>query len=305
MYNIKQAAARAGVTVPVLRAWERRYGIVSPARSSSGYRRFDDEAVARVRAMRSLVDDGWSPSAAAAAIVAGQVQVALDGGPDTLATGGPIGTERSGTGAADLAARLVAAARDLDEGAVESVLDDLFSRGSFERVASDVLFPALGRLGDAWASGEISVAGEHLASGAILRRLALAFEAAGRGRAGRPRVMVGLPPGGRHELGALAFAIAARRAGLPVTYLGPDLPVRDWAAAAIEADAAIVGVVTARDRKAALEVAQAISDARPTVIIAFGGDAAPDVPGVMRLPGQLSQAVAALQDRLAEAPNPA
>jgi DNA-binding transcriptional MerR regulator len=36
MYNIKEAAARAGVSVPVLRAWERRYGVVAPARTRSG-----------------------------------------------------------------------------------------------------------------------------------------------------------------------------------------------------------------------------------------------------------------------------
>ena len=65
MYTIKQAAARAGLTVPVLRAWERRYGIVSPERTPSGYRLYDDAAIARVRAMRRLVDSGMSPSAAA------------------------------------------------------------------------------------------------------------------------------------------------------------------------------------------------------------------------------------------------
>src|SRR5215213_3924705 len=75
MYNIKQAAARAGVTVPVLRAWERRYGIVAPERTPAGYRRFDDATVARVRTMRGLVDQGWSPSAAAAAILDGSVGV--------------------------------------------------------------------------------------------------------------------------------------------------------------------------------------------------------------------------------------
>src|SRR4051794_20126377 len=69
MYNIKQAAERAGVSVPVLRAWERRYGIVRPERSASGYRRFDDDSVARVRTMRGLVEAGWSPSEAAAAIL--------------------------------------------------------------------------------------------------------------------------------------------------------------------------------------------------------------------------------------------
>jgi DNA-binding transcriptional MerR regulator/methylmalonyl-CoA mutase cobalamin-binding subunit len=305
MYNIKQAAQRSGVTVPVLRAWERRYGIVSPARSSSGYRRFDDEAIARVRAMRGLVDSGWSPSAAAAAIVAGRVPVPRDDGAASAAAGGSIVPDDAAAGSAELAGRLVLAARDLDEAAVEAVLDDLFSRGSFERVASEALFPALERLGEAWASGEVSVAGEHLASGAVLRRLALAFEAAGRGSGARPRVLVGLPPGGRHELGALAFAVAARRTGLSVTYLGADLPGPDWVAAAVDADAAVVGVVTARDRKAALEVARLLATERSRVIVAFGGDAAPDVPGVMHLPRDLSQAVSALRHRLAEVPRPA
>ena len=71
MYTIKEAAARTGLTVPVLRAWERRYGVVAPTRTAGGYRVYDEAALARLRSMRRLVDDGWSPSAAAAAIIAG------------------------------------------------------------------------------------------------------------------------------------------------------------------------------------------------------------------------------------------
>jgi methylmalonyl-CoA mutase cobalamin-binding subunit len=305
MYNIKQAAARAGVSVPVLRAWERRYGIVSPPRSPSGYRRFDDAAVARVRAMRALVDDGWSPSAAAAAIVSGEMHVgggAVGAGPTAgNQAGGPTPPGLSDAGmslAAELAGRLVAAARELDASAVESALDDLFSRGSFERAATDLLFPALHRLGDAWAAGEVSVAGEHLASGAVLRRLGLALDAAGPATRARPGVVIGLPPGGRHELGALAFAVAARRAGLAVTYLGADLPVADWLTAAGHADAAVIGVVTARDRKGALEVARALRASHPDAIVAFGGAAAPEEPGVMRLPADLPASVASIDAAL-------
>jgi DNA-binding transcriptional MerR regulator/methylmalonyl-CoA mutase cobalamin-binding subunit len=296
MYNIKQAAARAGVSVPVLRAWERRYGIVSPPRSASGYRRFDDEAVARIRAMRGLVDDGWSPSAAAAAILAGRIPVegaASADGP-SLVSGAADPAARASAAAA-LGQQFVDAARELDAAALDAVVDDLFSRGSFERIAGELLFPALERLGDAWATGLVTVAGEHLASGAVQRRLALALDAAGGGRRGRPRVVVGLPPGGRHELGALAFAIAARRAGLPVSYLGADLPAADWVVAARDADAAVIGVVTRRDRKAALDVAGAIRDERPDIVIAFGGAAAPEAAGVLRLPPDLTDAVEALE----------
>jgi methylmalonyl-CoA mutase cobalamin-binding subunit len=89
-----------------------------------------------------------------------------------------------------------------------------------------------------------------------------------------------MPPGARHELGALTFAVAARRAGLPILYLGADLPVRDWVDAARRtgARAAVIGAVTAEDRGPALEVARELQAAQPGLLVAFGGRAAPN-PG--------------------------
>ncbi|HSW42013.1 MAG TPA: MerR family DNA-binding transcriptional regulator, partial [Patescibacteria group bacterium] len=48
MYTIKQAAALSDLTVPTVRAWERRYGVVHPARTASGYRLYDNEAISRL-----------------------------------------------------------------------------------------------------------------------------------------------------------------------------------------------------------------------------------------------------------------
>ena len=48
MYTIKQAALRSGVNVALLRAWERRYGIVEPMRTDSGYRLSDEAAIDRL-----------------------------------------------------------------------------------------------------------------------------------------------------------------------------------------------------------------------------------------------------------------
>ena len=281
----------------LLRAWERRYGVVAPARTASGYRLYDDEAIERLRTMRRLVDAGWAPSTAAASILDGSV--APDRASDDAVDAGiPIGGEPPVAGAApaadELAQRFVGAARDLDGVAVDAVLDELFARGSFERVADDLLFPALRRLGDAWSSGEVSVAGEHLASAAVLRRLGLALDAAGSRENRGPTVVIGLPPGGRHELGALAFAVAARRAGIGVRYVGPDLPVDDWVAAAAGADGAVIGIVTARDRRAGVEVAERVRAAHPNVVVALGGTAAPASDDVPRLDGTLAASVAAL-----------
>jgi methanogenic corrinoid protein MtbC1 len=297
MYTIKQAAARAGVTVPVLRAWERRYGIVAPARTASGYRLYDDAAIARVRSMRRLVDSGMSPSAAAGAIASGAIPL-----PDPERSSVP-----SRSGAVLLSGRFVAAAESFDLGEIEAVLDEMFAAGTFERVADEHLLPALKALGDAWAEGRVDIAAEHAASHAILRRLSAAYQAAGRPTEEAGVILVGLPPGARHELGGLAFAVAARRAGLPILYLGPDLPVRDWVGVAVRmhARAAVIGVVTPADREPAQTVATALFTARPDLLVAFGGRNAPDdgsgqpiAQRMIRLPDSLSASVAVLADAL-------
>ncbi|HET7026378.1 MAG TPA: MerR family transcriptional regulator, partial [Candidatus Limnocylindrales bacterium] len=286
MYTIAEAARRAGVSAPLLRAWERRYGIVAPERTTHGYRLYGDEDIARLRATRALVDDGWSPSAAAARILADGIP------PEAAATEAPPARDDA------LVDAFLAAAARFDQPGLGRVLDEMFARGTFERVMADLVDPALVALGEAWADGRIGVAAEHAASHMVLRRLAAAYEAAGAPSAASGRVLVGLPPGSRHELGALAFATAARRAGLAVLYLGPDLPVDDWVRAAgaprdrDRARAAVIGVVSASDRPAADAVADALRTARPDLVVAVGGAAALARAGVTRLPDPLPEAVA-------------
>jgi DNA-binding transcriptional MerR regulator/methylmalonyl-CoA mutase cobalamin-binding subunit len=300
MYTIKEAAVRAGVSVPLLRAWERRYGIVRPARTASGYRLYDDPSIERVRAMRRLVHAGWSPSQAAR-------QIETEGIPvDTVVpvASGLEGAEApsSARGGWDLAADFVAAAATLDERRIESLLDELFASGSFERMVDDRLMPALRALGEAWAAGALSVGGEHAASHAVLRRLSASFEAAGRTGGDRP-VLVGLPPGSRHEMGALAFATAARRRGIGVVYLGADVPRESWieAVGTTKARAIVLGIPTASDRAPAEDVARAAARLGEGLLVAVGGPEAVEatVPAsVLRLLDGIGPAAEGLDDAL-------
>jgi len=301
VYTIRQAATRSGVPVSTIRAWERRYGVVAPPRTGSGYRLYDDEAIRELDAMRRMVAAGMQPSLAAEQLRERGIAAApgLDASDDAF-----VRAESGALGPADqpdtdrLIARFVQAAAALDEPAITDVLDDLFARGSFERVASDVLFPALRRLGEAWLAGEVSVAGEHLASHLVQRRLGQLLDAAGTPATTRRRILVGLPPGSRHELGALAFAVAARRAGLPVAYLGADLPLADWLTAAQSARAVVIGVPTAGDRSAAEAVVKALVAGNSGLTVAVGGSGAVDLPGALRLPIRLDDSVSTLSREL-------
>jgi DNA-binding transcriptional MerR regulator/methylmalonyl-CoA mutase cobalamin-binding subunit len=306
VYTIKEASARSGVDIPLLRAWERRYGVVSPTRTASGYRLYDDSAIDRLRAMRQLIADGWSARQAAAHVrEMSRREIAVLARPVVpAATGdGAVATEGNGhlgrTNADALIERLLVAARELDMSALEASLDGAFALGRFESVADRIVMPALRAIGDAWERGEVSVAGEHAASQAVLRRLAMAYEAAADPPADRP-ILVGMGPGSRHELGAFAFAVAARRAGLPALYLGPDLPTESWVAAAMgrEARAAVIGTPTRADIDRARRVVDALRAAQPNLVIALGGkaaDRAAGTTGTIALPPNLAESVATLR----------
>jgi DNA-binding transcriptional MerR regulator len=305
MYTIKEASARSGVGIPLLRAWERRYAVVQPTRTSSGYRLYDDAAIERLRAMRLLIASGWSARQAADRVRTTPDPELAAVVPTDVTSSEPTVEPIEGSAADTLISRLVEAARRIDAAELEAALDEAFSGVRFEVAADRVVMPALRAIGEGWQRDEISVAGEHAASHAVLRRLAMAFEAAGEPDAGRP-ILVGLGPGARHELGAFAFTIAARRAGLPVLYLGPDLPAEEWTSAAAERDArgAIVGVPTRADVRRAVEVLDALRATRPSMLLAVGGEQssrAARAPGVLSLPDGLSAAVATVRDALASA----
>ena len=299
MYTIKQAAARTGLTVPIIRVWERRYGVVHPGRTPAGYRLYDDESIARLAAMHRLVtDEGWQPSQAAQRVLEDGVDLrALSGG--IVGAGSASGSApraEPGERAGVLVDAFVLAAHHLDVPAMERILDECFAAQRFELAIEGVVSPALRAIGSAWARGDIDVGAEHAASETVRRRLARFFDAAGLGDRA-PRVIVGLPPAGQHEIGAFAFAVAGRRAGLDVLYLGANVPVESWLRTVRETAAPVVvlGVVTSSDVDAANQVLIALRASAAPPICLVGGPLAIDssgVSGTVRLPVPLDEAVA-------------
>ena len=273
MYTIKQASRLTGVSEASMRAWERRYGVVVPHRNQSGYRVYDEQALAAVSTMRRLVDEGWSPADAAVAVRGGTVPVIRDEGVAQVPSSGPYESN-----AITYMQRFLSSAAQMDTAGIEESLDGGFALGSFEHVVDSWLFPTLEALGEGWERGEIDVAGEHAASHAVHRRLSAAFDAAGT-RSRGPVVVVGLPAGSQHDLGALAFAAAARRRGMNVLYLGADVPVGSWETAvrSRQARAAVMSVVTPENRPAAVAVVERLRGQLPAPLVCAGGASAADL----------------------------
>ena len=292
MFTIKHAAEQVGVSVSTLRAWERRYGVGTPRRTDSGYRLYDEQAVRALSTMKSLVSEGWSVRSAAEEV-----------NRRSTATVPPAAFSAPSVGSADEAAddrALVRAAEEFDAAGLTAALDRRFGAASFEAVVDDWLLPALRDVGLGWESGRVTVAGEHLVAGGVARRLSAAYDAAGDNAAG-PRVVVGLPPGSRHELGLLAFATAARRSGLSTTWLGADVPVEDWVAAveARAADCVVLAIPTDDDARAGADTVAALEASRPGLLVAVGGAEQDLAPAhCLRLGHEVGPAARLLVERL-------
>ena len=154
--RIGELSRRTGVGVDTLRAWERRYGLLSPGRSQGGFRLYADDDVGRVRAMQALMRDGLSAAEAAA-----QVRSEPPAAPE------PMPRVEAG----HLATRLREALERLDESNANAVLDEALAGLSLEFVIQTVIFPVMRDIGTAWESDRISIGKEHFATNLLRGRL--------------------------------------------------------------------------------------------------------------------------------------
>jgi DNA-binding transcriptional MerR regulator len=226
MVRIGELGRRVGVSEYVLRAWERRYGLLRPERSPGGYRLYSDADERRVRRMQAHLAAGLSAAEAARAAVNEE----RPGLPPPAGTGSADGGGLAGR-AQDLAQSL----DRLDEPGAQAALDRLLAGFTTETVLRDTLLPYLHDLGDRWERGQVSIAGEHFASNLLRGRLASLAQGWGYGHG--PRAVLACPPGEQHDLPLLMFGIVLHRCGWRVEYLGASTPIAELARTAGQAHA--------------------------------------------------------------------
>lgn len=289
MFTIKAASDLTSVPVATLRAWERRYGIALPQRTSGGYRLYDDRALEEIRAMSALVHEGWAPRQAADEVLRRR-------GTGVAAFDQLVASHAGLPGPEVLADAAVA----LDEPAMSAALDTAFRRAPFEHALEAWLTPALHLVGQAWREGRLDVSGEHVVSGAVMRKLSALYEERTALPSG-PRVLVGLPAGAEHQIPALAFAISARRSGLAALYLGANVPAEAWVAAMHRSpvSAIVMSVATDQDARSANLAIDAIHAEDPDMCVAVGGVTASMVSkATLRFGAGVAESVRALRTTL-------
>ncbi len=234
LYNIKAVVQATGISSSTLRAWERRYQMVTPYRSDSGYRLYSDQDIAVIHWLKTQVESGMSISQAVSWLeqisekAGDRDHAILPGSADDVMTPSTTANHQR-TQVRDfesLQRDLLSALLDYDEQQAEATLSEAFAMYTVEEVGENLFVPVLTDIGQRWHNGEVSITQEHFSTRFLMQRLMALMRASNPGTQ-TAEIWVGCAPGELHEMGALLLSLYLRRAGHQAHYLGGNLPIDD------------------------------------------------------------------------------
>jgi DNA-binding transcriptional MerR regulator/methylmalonyl-CoA mutase cobalamin-binding subunit len=227
--TINFVARQTGLSVQVIRVWEKRYGAVQPVRADNNRRLYTEEDVERLRLLRDATQAGHAIGQIATASL-DELQRLVRETPPLPRPGGKTRGEESEEVAGDLIEHAIVSVADLDARSFRKLLDRAAVELGSPAVLQRFIAPLAERVGDLWRAGDFTIAQEHFASTHITDFLAT-FARPYSENVTSSHLVLATPPGQLHELGAIIVAAAARSHGWRTTYLGAALPVEEMVGA--------------------------------------------------------------------------
>ncbi len=293
--DISSVERETGLSKDVLRMWERRYGFPKPRRDDNGERQYSVGEVAKLRAIKRLMDVGMRPGKI--------VRSELD---ELNALADRRIEPRSDEVAPAFERDLVALLRSHDAVGLQNALANQLMRQGLQRFVLETMVPLNRAVGDAWMRGELQIFEEHLYTEQLQVALRTAINAFPR-QVGTPRVLVTTFPGEQHGLGLLMVEALLVPEGAQCVSLGPQTPLEDIRRAALahKADVVALSFSTAFPvRQASEGLATLRRQLPPAVTLWAGGEMTRRVRrslvGVVLIP-ELAGTLAALKNWRAQA----
>jgi len=210
---IRTVSILTGVNAVTIRAWERRYGLITPQRTPKGHRLYSHQDVERIKQIVELLKQGIS---------VGHVKPLLDLSPGETATEAATENEDIWKHYQD---RMLEAIERFDEPAVDSSYNDALSLYPVDIVNQRLTTPLLRLLGERWTLREAGIAEEHFFSVYLRNKLGTRLHHMNL-RSHGPVLLLACLPGELHEIGLLFFALSAVSNGYRALILGANTPLQ-------------------------------------------------------------------------------
>ena len=212
MLPIRTVADLTGINPVTLRAWERRYNLITPQRTPKGHRLYTENDVELIKQVLDLLDQGISIS---------QVKPLIEQAPSQqraapFAEAGEVWKRYQQT--------MLSAVEKFDENILDSTYNDALSLYPVDVVNQRLVAPLLRIIGERWKEREVGIAEEHFFSVYLRNKLGARIHHLNQ-RSRGPLLILACLPGEYHEIGLLLFALATVNFGYRVLILGSNTPL--------------------------------------------------------------------------------
>jgi DNA-binding transcriptional MerR regulator len=227
MYSIADLERMSGIKAHTIRIWEKRFKLFEPIRTETNRRIYSDTDLKRILNVKLLLEEGHKIS---------HISVLSDEERAKMLFKEEQPNENGVISHQVMVNRIIEAAINYDE----TLFDKIFSHGlihmGFVGLWSEVLLPALNRIGKLWISDNLAPAEEHFISNLITQKLNTAIDGQPRSNVGNKSFLLFLPEGDHHELGLIMCHYLLRSHRIKSVNLGENVPLENVSKAIKEHD---------------------------------------------------------------------
>lgn len=209
-YKIKDLETLTGIKAHTIRIWEKRYGLITPERTDTLIRTYNDNELSILLNIALLNKNGLKIS-----------KIAEMNSEEIFQKVWKIRAEKSIDSSTE---KLILSLIELNEGLFKSTLQNLIDAKSLEETFIHTLVPFLDRIGVMWLVGSIDAAQEHFISNLIRQKVISEIDKLPVPQKTASPIMLFLPEHEWHEISLLFYHYVLRKKGIDTIYLGQSLP---------------------------------------------------------------------------------
>lgn len=214
-YSIKELENLSGIKAHTIRIWEKRYGIIKPARTNTNIRYYCDSDLKRLLNIAILNRHGIRISEISKLSDEEMAEKVMNVSSDS-------------SNAESNIENLIIAMVELDESKFDRILSRYIMHEGFENSVLKVVFPFFEKIGLLWQTGAINPAHEHFVSNLFRQKLMVAIDNIRvPDMKTSKKFILFLPEGEYHELALLFYNYLIKKSGNLVYYLGSSVPFND------------------------------------------------------------------------------
>ena len=211
LFTIRDIENLSGIKAHTIRIWEQRYSFLKPNRSDTNIRYYTNDELKIILNIALLNKYGYKISHINKMSREAMFEKVLS-------------LTDAEAKADNTVNRLLECMIQFDVELFENILNNCISASGIEKTIQQIIYPFLDKVGNLWLTNHINPAQERLVSNVIRQKIIVGIDSISTKKTSSPKVCLFLPEGEYHEISLLFVAFLLKKKGIPVIYLGANIP---------------------------------------------------------------------------------